>query len=71
MFNDRLSKKECEYLIHRLAECAFPFQCAHGRPSMVPLLGLGQVDIDSIGRECGVSDRDFGESLNKWKDARN
>ncbi|KAI9793821.1 MAG: DNA mismatch repair protein [Candelina submexicana] len=40
MFNDVLSLDECRVLLNRLAKCAFPFQCAHGRPSMVPLLGL-------------------------------
>ncbi|KAI4172239.1 MAG: hypothetical protein LQ343_003674 [Gyalolechia ehrenbergii] len=41
MFNDELSKGECETLVGRLAGCRFPFQCAHGRPSLVPLVGLG------------------------------
>ncbi|CAG8569636.1 14558_t:CDS:10, partial [Funneliformis mosseae] len=38
MFNDNLSLQKCEELIKKLAECDFPFQCAHGRPSMVPVL---------------------------------
>ncbi|KAI3320674.1 hypothetical protein HD806DRAFT_227090 [Xylariaceae sp. AK1471] len=41
MFNDPLSQKECADLLKRLGDCAFPFQCAHGRPSMVPLVDLG------------------------------
>lgn len=41
MFNDPLTTGECRQLVQRLAECAFPFQCAHGRPSMVPLVDLG------------------------------
>lgn len=41
MFNDELSKSQCQTLIGNLASCAFPFQCAHGRPSMVPLVDLG------------------------------
>ncbi|GME65362.1 DNA mismatch repair protein [Neofusicoccum parvum] len=41
MFNDALSAAQCEELVARLAGCAFPFQCAHGRPSMVPLVDLG------------------------------
>lgn len=41
MFNDVLSTKECRKLVDRLAGCAFPFQCAHGRPSMVPLVDIG------------------------------
>ncbi|PHH91720.1 hypothetical protein CDD83_10498 [Cordyceps sp. RAO-2017] len=41
MFNDELSREECERLVRRLAGCAFPFQCAHGRPTMAPLTELG------------------------------
>lgn len=41
MFNDPLSLDDCQTLLARLGSCAFPFQCAHGRPSMVPLLDLG------------------------------
>jgi hypothetical protein len=41
MFNDILSVNQCEDLIDRLSRCAFPFQCAHGRPSMAPLIDLG------------------------------
>ncbi|KAF1983055.1 hypothetical protein K402DRAFT_456882 [Aulographum hederae CBS 113979] len=41
MFNDTLTTDECTRLVKKLAGCAFPFQCAHGRPSMVPLIGLG------------------------------
>ncbi|KAJ5095267.1 hypothetical protein N7532_007558 [Penicillium argentinense] len=40
MFNDPLSIDECNTLLSRLSRCAFPFQCAHGRPSMVPILDL-------------------------------
>ena len=42
MFNDELSRAECETLVARLAACKFPFQCAHGRPSMVPLVAVNQ-----------------------------
>ena len=40
MFNDILTKSECEQMVRRVAKCAFPFQCAHGRPSMAPLVDL-------------------------------
>ncbi|KAF3401591.1 DNA mismatch repair protein MLH3 [Penicillium rolfsii] len=40
MFNDPLNIQECEALVKRLSRCAFPFQCAHGRPSMIPILDL-------------------------------
>jgi DNA mismatch repair protein MLH3 len=40
MFNDSLSLQECEKLVQKLSHCALPFQCAHGRPSMIPLVQL-------------------------------
>ncbi|CAG8434863.1 760_t:CDS:10 [Diversispora eburnea] len=42
MFNDRLTMNQCENLISRLSLCDFPFQCAHGRPSMIPLIYLDE-----------------------------
>jgi DNA mismatch repair protein MLH3 len=74
MFNDVLSVHECKALIKRLAQCRFPFQCAHGRPSMVVLGGLGEVDADD-GRslrpgavqedvEGGV---DFAKAFDNWQ----
>ncbi|EXU97917.1 DNA mismatch repair protein [Metarhizium robertsii] len=41
MFNDELGKDECKRVVQRLSRCAFPFQCAHGRPSLVPLVDIG------------------------------
>ncbi|KAL1957163.1 hypothetical protein VTO42DRAFT_6306 [Malbranchea cinnamomea] len=46
MFNDELSHDECVDLISRLARCAFPFQCAHGRPTMVPIVNLPSPSAD-------------------------
>ncbi|KAF7595459.1 DNA mismatch repair protein [Aspergillus hancockii] len=40
MFNDVLTIDECQNLVKRLARCVFPFQCAHGRPSMIPILDM-------------------------------
>lgn len=37
MFNDKITIMEAGRLVRNLAKCAFPFQCAHGRPSMVIL----------------------------------
>lgn len=52
MFNDILTLEECKDLVRRLAACAFPFQCAHGRPSMVPLVDLGGAgDTFGLGAE--------------------
>ncbi|KAK8129917.1 hypothetical protein PG999_002297 [Apiospora kogelbergensis] len=64
MFNDVLSLGDCEDLLERLADCAMPFQCAHGRPSMVPLVDLGRriSQMDEKG-----SDGSFGKHFNRWK----
>lgn len=40
MFNDSLTLEQCQRLIKQLSATAFPFQCAHGRPSLVPLTPL-------------------------------
>ncbi|KAL4161711.1 hypothetical protein PRNP1_002263 [Phytophthora ramorum] len=37
MFGDWLSVGQCKGLIEELKTCQLPFQCAHGRPSVVPL----------------------------------
>nr|XP_023684082.1 DNA mismatch repair protein Mlh3 isoform X3 [Paramormyrops kingsleyae] len=43
-FNASLSREECCSLIGSLSTCKLPFQCAHGRPSMVPLADLLHLD---------------------------
>ncbi|XP_054989276.1 DNA mismatch repair protein Mlh3 isoform X2 [Sorex araneus] len=45
-FNDGLSLEESCRLIEALSWCRLPFQCAHGRPSMLPL-----ADIDHLEQE--------------------
>ncbi|KAJ7044715.1 hypothetical protein C8F04DRAFT_1069288 [Mycena alexandri] len=42
MFNDSLTTPQCRKLVDDLSKTAFPFQCAHGRPSLVPLIDLGK-----------------------------
>ncbi|OBT69717.1 hypothetical protein VE03_00870 [Pseudogymnoascus sp. 23342-1-I1] len=68
MFNDVLGVGECEALVRRLGGCKFPFLCAHGRPSMVPLVGVGggggEVDkLVEMGRggEGGVGKKMAGD----------
>ncbi|KAH8125795.1 hypothetical protein ACSS6W_005649 [Trichoderma asperelloides] len=63
MFNDVLSAGECEHLVQRLARCAFPFQCAHGRPSLVPLVDLGSACRIRAWDEGG----DVKKDLTVWK----
>lgn len=53
MFNDVLSVEECQNLVSGLARCTFPFQCAHGRPSMIPILDLVN---PRIGMESEIGD---------------
>ena len=77
MFNDELTKEECQTLIRRLGDCAFPFQCAHGRPSMVPLVDLGVGAALSIGKQAfgsqkietdtGNEEKGFGAAWRGWK----
>lgn len=40
MFGDELTMQEMHQLIDDLSKCKLPFQCAHGRPSIVPLVNL-------------------------------
>jgi len=40
MFNDSLAKEQCQRLISQLSETIWPFMCAHGRPSVVPLMDI-------------------------------
>lgn len=65
MFNDELSSDQCKTLITRLADCAFPFQCAHGRPSLIPLVDLGGME-NSIGDDSEASGS-FGKGFRRWK----
>jgi DNA mismatch repair protein MLH3 len=65
MFNDPLSLRECEDLVARLARCAFPFQCAHGRPSVVPLLRLGE-GLPGGGGEDGRPG--FVDAFRRWRE---
>ncbi|KAJ6085860.1 hypothetical protein N7486_010141 [Penicillium sp. IBT 16267x] len=63
MFNDPLSIDDCEILVSRLARCAFPFQCAHGRPSMIPILDLRprQYHADSFDGGMAVDCDDYDD----------
>lgn len=45
-FNDTLSRDECHSLVASLSGCQLPFQCAHGRPSIVPLVDVLHLDKD-------------------------
>ena len=40
MFGHPLSKENSEQLLTNLSECEAPFQCAHGRPSLAPIVNI-------------------------------
>ncbi|PSN54405.1 hypothetical protein C0J52_21889 [Blattella germanica] len=44
-FGDQLSLEECQKLLNDLPKCQLPFQCAHGRPSLVPLADLKHLHL--------------------------
>ena len=76
MFNDELTKEEAQTLVQRLGDCKFPFQCAHGRPSMIPLVDLGTSSCTDLGEKAfGGCDgwgtqreeKAFGEAWRSWK----
>ncbi|GAB7335320.1 hypothetical protein MBLNU13_g07717t1 [Cladosporium sp. NU13] len=78
MFNDVLSIRECEELMAKLAKCAFPFMCAHGRVSMVPI-GIVGTDGESLfddrhgkpgSRKVAADERSFSEAFKGWKARR-
>lgn len=43
-FNDGLSLEESRRLMEALSRCQLPFQCAHGRPSMLPLADMDHLE---------------------------
>ena len=53
-FGDNLSHRECEALIRDLSRCDLPFQCAHGRPSVMPVLQLEQLTTKLPQEVCTV-----------------
>ncbi|KAF7946193.1 hypothetical protein EAE96_009196 [Botrytis aclada] len=82
MFNDELGIDECRELVRRLANCKFPFMCAHGRVSLVP---LGELEMMTNMRgggdhshsvlfaqenKIGSSDGAFGTEWGKWLSQR-
>ncbi|BGP12776.1 hypothetical protein JCM10213_007290 [Rhodosporidiobolus nylandii] len=65
MFNDALSPAQCASLLTSLAATRFPFQCAHGRPSLVPLVNLPSLR-SSFGAGGGSAGSRAGASGVDW-----
>ncbi|KAH0357998.1 hypothetical protein KCU83_g543, partial [Aureobasidium melanogenum] len=73
MFNDKLTLQQCQRLIEEVATCAFPFMCAHGRNSMVPLVYLDddeggmQESIGAFGGKEEEKSEGFASAYSKWR----
>lgn len=67
MFHDPLSMEECQSLVTRLSRCAFPFQCAHGRPSIFPASNLDVLRLGQLGSKLDRDERGFIEAFRAWK----
>lgn len=68
MFNDELTHSQCTELVKQLSRCRFPFQCAHGRPSMVPLIELESTAC-LTGKEEAPT-QSFSAAFRQWKRSR-
>ncbi|XP_023705296.1 uncharacterized protein LOC111863317 isoform X2 [Cryptotermes secundus] len=47
-FGDPLYPEECDVLLKNLSECQVPFQCAHGRPALVPIVDLQHIEQTQV-----------------------
>ena len=54
MFGTPLSAAQCQQILTELAQCDLPFQCAHGRPTITPLLDLSQLPEPSTALSDGT-----------------
>lgn len=44
-FGDEISMEKCQSLLNELKKCNAPFQCAHGRPSLAPIVELENLQM--------------------------
>ncbi|KAE8586011.1 hypothetical protein XENTR_v10021522 [Xenopus tropicalis] len=72
-FNDQLSLDDCKHLMQCLSRCSLPFQCAHGRPAILPLADmlhlepcdqiLAKPNLKSLKRQCRAWELTKGNHL--------
>ncbi|KAI9042585.1 putative DNA mismatch repair protein (Mlh3) [Aspergillus affinis] len=67
MFNDELTAGECQHLVNRLAQCVLPFQCAHGRPSMIPIVDMVDGLDGNEGHDEDPSELGLVEAFQNWQ----
>ncbi|TVY48317.1 DNA mismatch repair protein [Lachnellula occidentalis] len=66
MFNDVLTTEQCKLMVRKLAGCMFPFQCAHGRPSLIPLVNLAGLMMGSSLKQPPEGVERFGKAFGAW-----
>ena len=59
MFGDLLTDQKCKDIVAALADCDFSFTCAHGRPSIAPLLDLNCSNVEDFGSFRISSEREM------------
>jgi DNA mismatch repair ATPase MutL len=72
MFGESMSLQQCQNLIEALAKCQLPFVCAHGRPSIIPLIDMAQkstkqTDVVNITKDIA---RNRLETYQRWGSKR-
>ncbi|KAH7431260.1 hypothetical protein KP509_08G039800 [Ceratopteris richardii] len=70
MFGDTLLRSECQQLVEGLKRTALSFQCAHGRPTLVPIVNLDTLRM-RLSRSLLKKNKDRSdlyelESKEKW-----
>ena len=59
-----LSRRQCEALLRKLAQTQFPFQCAHGRPTLQPVVNLpGRRKAGEVAVRTGAGGLDWSALL--------
>ncbi|OAP62524.1 hypothetical protein AYL99_04729 [Fonsecaea erecta] len=74
MFNDHLDTRQCHQLVQSLSQCTFPFQCAHGRPTLTVLAELAGGDFGGPGMgayaDPSAAALAFGDAWRGWQSRR-
>lgn len=65
-FGQVLHMQEMQQMIHDLQSMKMPFQCAHGRPSCVPMLEMGELQRRCEREEEIASFKGDGNNLNRF-----
>ncbi|KIW72676.1 hypothetical protein PV04_00854 [Phialophora macrospora] len=72
MFNDVLEPDQSRELVRKLALCSFPFQCAHGRPTLTAVADVQDIDslTPAIRAHPRISDfaLGYGDAWRHWID---